>query len=299
MPDLKIKKLGVVAKPHSALAPGALARVKKWADGRGMALLIDERSAKAAEGLAGETMETTSLFSAADAVLVLGGDGTFLGAARRATGRGTPLLGINLGSLGFMTEVAVDEMERALDELADGSYDIEERIMLGLEVGSGKNIRREEALNEVVFSNAKAAKMVELSLSVNGQHVTDYRSDGLIISTPTGSTAYALSSGGPILYPTLDALLICPICPHTLTNRPIVVPRDSVIAVEMGPAHDEIIATLDGQIPVVIRKGDRVSVARSGKITRIVKVPERTHFDTLRSKLGWGGSPTSHGGNIR
>lgn len=294
-----MKRIGVVTKPQSALAHHAIIKVMEWGARHGVEIVLDHATAKAANGLKIEGLDHAKMLASIDALLVLGGDGTFLGAARMATAYNIPLLGINLGSLGFMTEVAIEELDTALDEMYEGQYDTEERMMLDLKIETNKNIRREVALNEIVFSGGYAAKMVELTVSVNGQYVTNYRADGLIVATPTGSTAYALSAGGPILYPTIEAILICPISPHTLTNRPIVVPHNYVIEIDISSQQEVVVATLDGQIAIDVNKQDHITVSRSANTTRVVKVPERTHFDTLRSKLGWGGAAASHGRNDR
>lgn len=296
---MNMKRIGVVTKPQSALAHQAIIKVMEWGARRGVEILLDHAAAKAANKLKPEGLDHATLLASIDALLVLGGDGTFLGAARMATAYNIPLLGVNLGSLGFMTEVAFEELDTALDEMYEGQYDTEERMMLDLKIETGKGIRREVALNEIVFSGGYAAKMVELTVSVNGQYVTNYRADGLIIATPTGSTAYALSAGGPILYPTIEAILICPISPHTLTNRPIVVPHNYVIEIDISSRQEVVVATLDGQIAIDVSKQDHITVSRSVNTTRVVKVPERTHFDTLRSKLGWGGAAANHGRNDR
>ena len=291
MPELRISSLGTMVKQQSPLARKALLKVRSWGKKRGVRVVPDTASAKVLGGSA-KGLDRQKLFESIDALVVLGGDGTFLAAAREATHHATPLLGVNLGSLGFMTEVALDEMEAALDELLGGSFVMEERMMLDLEVGSGRNRRNEVALNEVVLSRKTLAKMIELSLSINGQHVTLYRADGLIVSTPTGSTAYAISTGGPILYPTMDAILICPISPHTLTNRPVVIPGDDFIEVSIMPGQRDVSATLDGHIRLEIKQRERITIRRSSKTTRLIRVAGRTHFDTLRKKLGWGGSST-------
>lgn len=296
MAESRIARLGVLAKPQSPLAPQAVARVLKWGKKRGVEILMDRACAKTLKLKSGG-LEHSKLFNSIDALVVLGGDGTFLGAAREATERAIPLLGVNLGSLGFMTEVALDGVETALEELSTGNYSIEERMMLDLKIKGRSGTRSDVALNEVVFSRKAMAKMIELSVSVNGQHITQYKADGLIISTPTGSTAYALSAGGPILYPTLDAILICPICPHTLTNRPVVIPGADVIEIDIMKGQEEVVATLDGQICLDLNPMDHLTLCRSSHTTRIIKVPERTHYDTLRDKLGWGGSATIGGNN--
>ncbi len=291
MTDRHFPRLGVIVKPESDRASDGVKRIMRWGKKNSVEILADN----AAAGLLNTRgLDDDELVKQADGLIVLGGDGTLLGAARLATAESLPLLGINLGSLGYITEVSFDEIEESLDKLAAGDYSIEERMMVEMKKGGAENSGSGTALNDIVFSRKSTTKMIELSISVNGHHVSGYRADGLIISTPTGSTAYALSAGGPILYPLMDSLLICPICPHTLTNRPIVIPGDSVIEVDFAAGQEEVIATLDGQVYIDINENDHLTVKRSGRATRFIKVPDRTHYDTLRSKLSWGGKTTDN-----
>ncbi len=195
MPKINIKRIGVVTKPQSALAHQAVIKVIEWGKRRGVEISLDRAAAKAVTEFSTEGLDHPMLLSSIDALLILGGDGTFLGAARMATAYNIPLLGVNLGSLGFMTEVALEELDTALDEMYEGQYDTEERMMLDLKIENAQGIRREVALNEIVFSGGYAAKMVELTVSVNTQHVTTYRADGLIISTPTDLPAFHRAYG--------------------------------------------------------------------------------------------------------
>ena len=291
MADVHFPRLGVIVKPESDRASDGIKRIMQWGKKNSVEILTDNRAARLVKTRGYDDEELLKLV---DGLIVLGGDGTLLGAARMARAKSVPLLGINLGSLGFITEVAFDEIEESLDKLAAGNYSIEERMMVNLEKGGAKKSGSDTALNEIAFSRKLATKMIELSISVNGHHVSAYRADGLIISTPTGSTAYALSAGGPILYPLLDSLLICPICPHTLTNRPIVIPSDSVIEIDFAAGQEGLIATLDGQVYVDINENDHITVRKSDRVTRFIKVPDRTHYDTLRSKLNWGGKTTDN-----
>jgi len=292
MANKEILKIGVVAKPTSDLAVEAIQKTIECGTKYGIEVLLDKTSAKLVKG---KGFEHAILLDSIDALLVLGGDGTFLATARLAADRSVPLLGVNLGSLGFITEVAIGELEEAMERLRKGDYEVEERIMVDIKVENNHGTVQKLALNDVVLTRKNIAKMVELSIAINREHVTRYKADGLIIASPTGSTAYALSTGGPILYPTLDSLVICPICPHTLSNRPLVVSGDYIIEVDIGAGQDEVIATLDGQVSIDIGEHDHLTISRSESITRLIKVPGRTHFDTLRSKLGWGGSSNPNG----
>ncbi|GMT42596.1 MAG: NAD kinase [bacterium] len=287
MPEVKLSRIGIVIKPESGLAPEAVGRILAWGKNKGVEFVLDEKTAGLSKA---KGVDQKTFLDSVDALIVLGGDGTMLAVARMVKEKSIPLLGVNLGNLGFMTEVAFGEIETALDKIFSGNYAIEERMMLDFFVENGSVKNAEVALNEVVFGSKSTARMVELSTTVNGQHVNRYRADGLIVSTPTGSTAYALSAGGPILYPVLDSLLICPICPHTLTNRPIVIPGDAEIGVHIIEGQEDIIATIDGQVSIDITDRDRLTLRRSDKVTRLIKVPDRTHYEALRSKLGWGGT---------
>ena len=291
MADRHFPRLGLIVKPESKRASDGVKRIMQWGKKNSVEILANSATAGL---LKTKGLDDDELVKLADGLIVLGGDGTLLGAARLATAESLPLLGINLGSLGFITEVAFGEIEESLDKLAAGDYSIEERMMVDLKKGGAKDSGSNTALNDIVFSRKPTMKMIELSISVNGHHVSGYRADGLIISTPTGSTAYALSAGGPILHPLLNSLLICPICTHTLTNRPIVIPGGSVIEIDFAAGQEGIIATLDGQVYIDINETDHLTVSRSGRVTRFIKVPDRTHYDTLRSKLGWGGKTTDN-----
>ncbi len=287
MAKIKISRLGLAAKLKSPLAAKAIEKVSAWGKKRGVEILIERETAKLT-GVKGVDRE--SFAGSVDALVVLGGDGTLLAAARTANSDSIPLLGVNLGSLGYMTEVAYEEIEKALENIRNGNFSIENRMMLNLTIGNDESSKSETALNDVVISHKSMARIIELSLSINGQDVTHYKTDGLIISTPTGSTAYALSAGGPILHPALEAIVICPICPHTLTHRPLVVPNSSVIDVKILRQRDDVNASVDGQVIFDVKEGDRLVVTRSEKVTRLIRMPDRTHFDVLRSKLGWGES---------
>ncbi len=288
---MKISTLGLVVKPQNPLAPDAIRQVMRWGEKNGIKILIDRTSAKLIKG---EGLEHSKLLESIDALIVLGGDGTFLATARKATSHSIPLLGVNLGSLGFITEVSLDELEEALVKIKDGDFEIQERAMIDIKIENDHTTSTNLALNDVVLSRKNIAKMIELTISVNKKYVTRYKADGLIISSPTGSTAYALSAGGPILYPTIDAMAICPICPHTLSNRPLVIPGDSIIEIDICEEQDEVIATLDGQESIDINEHDHLTIYKSRHTTQLLKVPGRTHFDTLRGKLGWGGSSSHH-----
>jgi NAD+ kinase len=221
-------------------------------------------------------------------IAVFGGDGTLLHAARLVAGSGTPILGVNLGSLGFLTEVKLEEFRLAFEDLLSGEYTLENRILLGVEVfRSDRLLDRYLAVNDAVINKAALARIIELEVTVNSQLVSLIRADGLIVATPTGSTAYSLSAGGPIIYPTLAAFIINPICPHTLTNRPVVVPDDGTIEVCLVRGS-EVMLTVDGQVGMPLEPQDCLKLQKAGPVIRLVQVRGNTFFKVLREKLKWG-----------
>jgi len=224
----------------------------------------------------------------ADLLIILGGDGTLLSMARAVGDLGVPLLGVNLGGLGFLTATTLDEMFPALEAYFAGCMAIEERMLLAARiVRNNQPLGEYAALNDIVITKSAMSRIIDLSVSVDGRHATAYRADGLIISTPTGSTAYSLSAGGPILFPTMDAVVLTPICSHTLTNRPIVVPGTDRIEVTLL-ADQEVMATMDGQVGVGLREGDTVEVCKAAARIRLVRFPQKDFFSVLRTKLKWG-----------
>jgi NAD+ kinase len=225
----------------------------------------------------------------ADLILVLGGDGTLLKAARLYGGRGTPILGVNLGGLGFLTEIALEEFYSILEKIFQGDFQTETRMMLNAEIiRRGQVLEPTVFLNDVVINKGALARIIDLETSIDDQFLTTYRADGLIVATPTGSTAYNLAAGGPILHPALKTIIITPICPFTLTNRPIIVQDNAVIDIRLGAKSREVWLTFDGQIGHPLQPGDLVRIQRaSGQIT-LIKSPFKNYFEILRAKLKWG-----------
>jgi NAD+ kinase len=224
-----------------------------------------------------------------DLVLVLGGDGTMLSVARLVCEKGIPILGINLGGLGFITEVKRSELFDSLERVFSGEYSIEERLMLNAYVERhGERIAGYTTLNDVVINKGALARIIDLETFVDKRYVTTFRSDGLIVSTPTGSTAYCLSAGGPILFPTLESIVLIPICPHTLTNRPIVLPDTVNIQITLRSLVEDVFLTLDGQVGFSLRQNDSVIVEKSPHKTSLLIPFERDFFEVLRTKLRWG-----------
>ncbi|HUT71345.1 MAG TPA: NAD(+)/NADH kinase [Desulfatiglandales bacterium] len=233
--------------------------------------------------------EETTIPETVDLVVVLGGDGTLLGAARKVGHYGLPILGINLGGLGFLTEIPVEMLYQDMEKVINGEISIEPRLMLQASVlRNGEEKCRFTVLNDVVINKGALARIIDLRVSVDNHFLTTFRADGLIVSTPTGSTGYNLSAGGPILYPDLEALILTPICPFTLTHRPIIVPDTSVIDVQMGENSEEVILTFDGQVGFDLVDNDRVIISKSEKKLKLIKSPDQDYYDILRTKLKWG-----------
>jgi NAD+ kinase len=221
----------------------------------------------------------------------LGGDGTLLRANRLLENRSVPILGVNLGSLGFLTEITLPELRKTLEGVLDGTFRCEERRLLSVTVKRGQEpLAAQDVLNDVVLTKGGAlSRIIELDVFVDGSFVSSFRADGLIISSPTGSTAYNLAAGGPLLYPTLEAMVLTPICPHMLTNRPLVLSDSSAVEVRFRPAREvEVHVTFDGQRGLPLSVEDSVTVTRSGRSLKLVKAPGRDYFEVLRTKLKWG-----------
>lgn len=229
------------------------------------------------------------LAGVSDLLIVLGGDGTLLAAARVAAERRVPILPVNLGGLGFLTSVTREELYPLLEMVLAGKHHLSERVMLQAEVfRGGKRIETQRALNDAVLNKGAVARMIDLDLHIDGDFVSKYKADGLIFSTPTGSTAYSLSAGGPIIHPVVAAFVITPICPHTLSDRPLVVPDTAVIEVECLAVGEAAHLTLDGQIGIDLRPSDRVRVTKAAETIFLVRAPSKTYYEVLRNKLGWG-----------
>jgi len=290
-----VSAIGVIARPDLAEAAPALRELVAWLRRRGVEVVLEERTAALADGSGGKADWTLApareVAAQVDAVVVLGGDGTLLGASQHID-RPLPIVGVNFGSLGFLTEVTLAELYPTLESVLEGRYKYEERRMLrGLVRREGHPDVTDDALNDVVVTKATLSRIIELDVSVDGLFVSTFRADGLIVSSPTGSTAYNLAAGGPILHPTLPATVLTPICPHMLTNRPLVVSDGSAIEVRLrAPQDGEVHLTFDGQRGFPLRRQDSVKVTRSPRTLRLVTAPGRDYFEVLRTKLKWGES---------
>ncbi len=281
----EIKCVGVVVKPQHAEAWQTACEIAEWLKARGIST-VSENTEKSdlIECVAVEEFKR-----AVDLILVLGGDGTMISTAPLIDNRAVPVLGINYGNLGYLTEFRIEEMFTALEAILAGEYKIDSRVMLEVEhLRDGKRIESGRVLNDVVVNKAVLARMIEIEIRLNNLFVNSFRADGLIVSTPTGSTAYNLSAGGPIVYPSMNAVVLTPICPFTLTNRPIVIPDSDEINLRLRHESEGVVLTLDGQIGYSIRAGDTVSIRKSATTFNLVQPPNRNYFDVLRNKLKWG-----------
>lgn len=277
---MKIGSILVIRKRATELADKVAAGLAVWASERSISI----RDAEDSPG------------APADLAVVLGGDGTFLSAVRLMGGREAPILGVNLGSLGFLTEIALEELFQTLDDLEADRARIEPRMMMSAVIErSGVRGESADVLNDVVVNKGTMARISDLEVSVGGAYLTTYRADGLIVATPTGSTAYSMSAGGSIVSPGVPALLLTPICPHAMTQRPIILPTEREISITVGKKNGDVYVTLDGQINVELGEGDRVLVSRSKNRVMMVCSPTRDYFSVIRSKLMWGADRTGGG----
>ena len=293
LPLSPVTRVGILAKSHLRAATPHLLELGEWLTTRGIRPVYETATAALMPSSDGHTIrDKAALATDVDMVLVLGGDGTLIGMADciAEAGSGIPLLGVNFGSLGFLTEVTLPELYRSLELAVNGRAHVEERMMLRAMTASGGDVlTRSIALNDAVITKTARSRMIDLSVYVGDEFVTRVRADGLIIATPTGSTAYNLSAGGPIVQPNVDAMIITPIAPHTLTNRPIVIPGTSTVRVQPTmDARDEIVFTLDGQSTFPIHAGDEITVSRAPRPVRLIRPSTRSYFEVLRTKLKWG-----------
>lgn len=288
-----IARVGLVAKQHVEAAAGVLADLAAWLQARDVDVVFETETAHLAD--VSRQLATTSrddLPRACDLIVLLGGDGTLIGMARRIARAAVdvPIAGVNFGSLGFLTEITLDELYPSLERALAGRAEIEERMMLQAQTRRGDRVQADEVvLNDVVINRAALSRIIELPVSVDGQPVMRVRADGLIVGTPTGSTAYNLAAGGPIIHPAVDAVLLTPIAPHMLTNRPLVVAATSEITVQPDlDGHDEVFVTFDGQSGHALQGGDVVTIRRADRPLRLIRSSSRSYFDVLRQKFKWG-----------
>jgi NAD+ kinase len=288
-----ISRVGLVAKERVEAAASVLIELATWLEARSLQPVFETYAARLAGITTGrEIVSKEELPKACDLIVLLGGDGTLIGMARRVAraGMDVPIAGVNFGSLGFLTEITLGDLYPSLEGVLDGTAPIEERMMLHAKVLRGGACFTDElVLNDVVITKAALSRIIELSVSIGSDRVMQVRADGLIVATPTGSTAYNLAAGGPIVQPVVDALLLTPIAPHMLTNRPLVVTGTSTISVEPDMnGNDEVFVTFDGQSGHALQADDVVTIERATRPLCLVRSAQRSYFDVLRQKLKWG-----------
>jgi len=282
----QIGTVGIISKPNIAEAADIVCGLIDWLEKRGVKCRLDEQTAHYANH--GKFFPREQLSEGSDLLIVLGGDGTLLSAARVVADRNIPLLAVNLGHLGFLTAIQVDELYPEIERALRGEHAVDLRRMVECELVRDENvIASYSALNDVVINKVELARMIDLDAYVDDHFVAAYKADGLIVATPTGSTAYSLSAGGPVIFPSVAAFCITPICPHMLTNRPVIVPDTSVIQI-INHAENGTYLTIDGQIGEPLSRGDRIVCHSSPKTIRLIRPPKMLFFDVLKEKLKWG-----------
>jgi NAD+ kinase len=287
-PTPTFKTIGIISRPRRSNLAEIVPPLLAWLEEHGVRTVVDAETAGSLrdDGL-GKTRHQVA--EQADLLLVLGGDGTLLAAAREAAPRGVPILPVNMGSLGFLASFTVDELYPALEATLAGESTINERVLLLVErVNRGEILTKQRVLNDGVVHKGTLARMIELELYVDDGFVCRYRADGLIVATPTGSTAYSMSAGGPIVHPMVESILITPICPHTLSDRPVVIHDTSKIELRVAESSESVFLTLDGQTGVPMQVGDRVRITRAEERLKLIQPPNKSYFEILRSKLKWG-----------
>ena len=284
------KTVGIISKPDMRAGAEIVPALLKWLHKRGIAVHLDRETAHYVSARNGaEAMDRDDVPEGCEFVIVLGGDGTLLSAAKAIGGKAIPLLAVNLGSLGFLTAINVDELYPELERALAGESRIGNRRMIDCShERAGKRVGRYLCLNEAVVGKSAPARMVTIEVHVDENLVCQYNADGVIVATPTGSTAYSLSAGGPIIFPTVSAFAITPICPHMLTNRPVIVPDTTEVRLVYQSEDDSAFLNVDGQQCAPLRQGDHISCKRSAHPLKLIRPPRLLYFDVLRQKLHWG-----------
>jgi NAD+ kinase len=288
-----IKRIGIVLKPHQPDALKTICDLVVWLAERDITLVggpeIERERIAHQTGCAVPQVESDELAAEVDLMLVLGGDGTMIATARMVGDHEVPVLGVNYGGLGYLAEFRIQELYSALESILSGNYRLDRRVMLAVELRRGEEPpKTSRVLNDVVINKSALARIIEIETYFDRYYVSSFRADGLIVSTPTGSTAYNLSAGGPVIFPSMNAVVITPICPFTLSNRPIVVPDNAEIELLLKTDNEEVALTLDGQVGFEMKVGDRVVIRKSRTTFNIIQPSNRNYFDVLRDKLRWG-----------
>ena len=287
-PGQTFQSIGIISRPRRSDLCVVVPPLLKWLEARGIKTLLDEETANCLpNGTKGLTRQQVA--DASQLLLVLGGDGTLLAAARLAAPRGIPVLPVNMGSLGFLTNFTLQELHPALDDTLEGRFSLSERVLISVDLErAGKVIDTQRVLNEVVINKGALARMIELELMIDGDFVCRYRADGLIVATPTGSTAYSLSAGGPIVHPAVESFIITPICPHMLSDRPLIIRDSSTVEMKLSGNTESVFLTLDGQRGIPMQPADIVRAGRAKELLKLIQPPKKSYFEILRSKLKWG-----------
>ena len=288
-----IKRIGIVLKPHQPDALKTLCEVVKWLADRQIQLIgtpdIERERIEHETGCAVPIVATEQLAANVDLIMVLGGDGTMIATARMVGDSEVPVLGINYGGLGYLAEFRIEELYSALEAILSNNVRLDKRVMLDVELLRGDEvINKNRVLNDVVINKSALARIIEIDAYMNDLFVNSFRADGLIVSTPTGSTAYNLSAGGPVIFPSMNAVVVTPICPFTLSNRPIVVPDDAVIELRLKTEQEDVALTLDGQVGFPLKVEDKVVIRKSHTTFNLIQPTNRNYFEVLRTKLKWG-----------
>ncbi|MBA3770451.1 MAG: NAD(+)/NADH kinase [Blastocatellia bacterium] len=282
MSEKPVKSVAIIVKPHHDEARATAEQLSVWLRDRKLKQVGDTLSAS-------DARREPTVISDADLIVVLGGDCTMISAARMVVDADVPILGVNYGNLGYLTDFRIEEMFSSLESIVDGAYEIDRRVMLDAELWRNEaKIASGRVLNDIVVNKAALARIIDIEVTLNDLFVNSFRADGLIVSTPTGSTAYNLSAGGPIVYPSMNAVVITPICPFTLTNRPLVVPDSATIVLTLISGNEGVALTLDGQTGFTMEAGDRVQSRKSATSFNLIRPTNRNYFDVLRDKLRWG-----------
>jgi NAD+ kinase len=285
-----IKTIGLFGKYQDASVGPHVVRLGKFLKARRLDVIVDENTASVLPERIGPALPLERMDKEIDLAIVIGGDGTLLHTARSLAEFGVPVIGVNQGRFGFLTDIPLTDMEPAIGRILDGDYESESRLLLHAEIRRGERVvHAARAFNDVIITKGELARLIEYETYIGHQFVNSARGDGVIVTTPTGSTAYAMSAGGPILQPTLPALALVPICPHTLSNRPIVVSADSVVKIViLGLSASHAHVTLDGQLNYMLQDGDHIYVRRDEHSVELLHPSGRNHYDVLREKLRWG-----------
>jgi NAD+ kinase len=287
-PPLPFQSIGIISRPRRSNLAVVVPPLLDWLESRGIRVLYDTETASALQDCS-KGIERDQVAKNSQLLLVLGGDGTLLAAARVAAPLDIPILPINMGSLGFLTSFKLEEMYPALEETLAGRLPSSERVMLDVELErEGRVVERQTVLNEAVINKGALARMIDLELLIDGEFICRYRVDGLIVATPTGSTAYSLSAGGPIVHPSVESWVITPICPHTLSDRPVVIRDSSEVEIDLSAGTESVFLTLDGQTGIPMQPADKVRMTRAAERLKLIQPQKKSYFEILHSKLKWG-----------